>query len=138
MKMMRAMVALTLSLFVTQSMKALTFFVSNKTNMPVMINVYWRDSLKKQETIQPWGRTKEYNTWGTRVQVINWWYEGDNRCYGADLRLIESGAMVNREFAILDNGHFAHTLTKFPVKQASGQSPRDWDCVNVSEESESD
>lgn len=136
MKTMRAIVALVLLMTVAHSTKAATFVVRNYTNMSVEINIYWRDSLKVEEKIKPWSSSKEYNTIGAPVQVINWWYKGHDKCYGADLRSIKSRLMVNKEFVILENGHYMSTLVNFPYMQTKDRARANWNCLDPSEESD--
>lgn len=106
--------------FFVQGINAATFTIFNYSGAPVEVIPRWNKGKEVAVTLENGKKSKKYDTNGHSVHSIMWRQNG--RMYTANLDEIKSGLMLDRGFAILENGNFQHTFVSFPMKFDVGQA----------------
>lgn len=106
--------------FFVQIVSAATFIISNFSGASVSVVPRWDRGKEESIVLEEGKKSKKYNTNGHNIHSIMWRQNG--KMYTANFDNIKSGLMLDREFAILENGKFQHTFVNFPKKMDYGQA----------------
>ena len=107
----------------TQFIDAATFRILNYSGETIKVRPIWNRGNEEAALLRKGEITKEYDTGGHRILKIEWCVNGVK--YDIDLSSIDSYLMLERDFAILQDGYFQHTFVSFPRKFDNGKAKQD-------------